>query len=424
MRDCFKWKFVGDQEADAVAQDVYDNDPEFGGARFFDLMRAFGPWVPQQPTEGLPPAIATYLRTDYKLPAWCDLAALRRAQEAYQPNAEIGKIVLAASSLPVLYISPDIAATLMGTGRLVLKVRNRLQETQTFVEVAMAPGALAGPGQSWQWMRKIRMTHAILRLMATLARPGRGAALAFGEADPHDPEHPLSVLRSQLSLSAQPAVAMSQLDLAYVLQTFAWVMVTSRNELGFPMGSTERDDHIRAWSIVGHMIGIVDDLLPGSDLTAVADRAENIFESVRSNFLTDAAAEAKSPRTCDDPLAERRLFEGGRILTEALLVVLVDVLRTCVPDRLRRWVLRFEWLDDALQSLPHTLVRGLVGRETARVLRVDRAPFLHWLIGRAALLFIDLRKWNERAGSQAHEAGAGLGLEVSSPASSLPRGLF
>jgi hypothetical protein len=88
----------------------------------------------------------------------------------------------------------------------------------------------------------------------------------------------------------------------------------------------------------------------------------------------------------------------------ALIVVALDVQNQTFPEEWG-WIKRWRWIDDALQDMPRVLVRQLAGVPTARMLYLGRAPFLHWLICRVALLLVDLRKWRNR-----DVGGSGIGV--------------
>ena len=121
--------------------------------------------------------IAAYLGKPYDLQGW-DLARIERAQQSFQRHKHVVRAILAVYSLPVLYIHPEIALTLMGTGRLLDHVRMRLDETQLFVDVVMSPRSLSddkSPGRNW--VRKVRLMHAIRRALSdSPVRPPHGPA--------------------------------------------------------------------------------------------------------------------------------------------------------------------------------------------------------------------------------------------------------
>ena len=229
-------------------------------------------------------------------------------------------------------------------------------------------------------MRKIRLTHAVTRAVARL---GKACNPPAPGGHPHQLvfEDALEVLHANIDYSQAEDVPLDQVELAFTVLTFSWAMVDGLARLGVGMEPSENEDHIYAWAAIGHMLGVQDELLPRGTGTAVQE-ARRLFERIRQGLLAPG-----------DPIG--RVIEGaesGRQLMAALNVILVDAQRENIPDRFRRWA-RIRWIEAALQDLPHTLVRKLCGRETARVLRVGRAPLLHWIVGQIALCLIDLRTW-------------------------------
>jgi hypothetical protein len=231
--------------------------------------------------------------------------------------------------------------------------------------------------------------HAIRRYIAKLTCP-----IA------HDP---LEVLHRHIPdwSSERDDEPVDQIEVAYVMLTFSWVVVDGLRKLRVPMSEQQSRDHIYLWAMVAHMLGVVDELLPrqpGEEL----EFAQALFERVRGGCLAagdDRLAVGhelwKEPRAAH---VQRAGLEAGRQLMAVLLVVALDVQRATFPERWR-WVQRQRWIDDALMDLPRFLVRRLAGVPTARLLYVGRVPFLHWLICKLALWLVDLRSWSTRTES-------------------------
>lgn len=373
---------IGDPEADELIQRVQHGRP----AILFRLMTEVMRWEPASANVASSISeIDAFLLQPYRAPRWFNKAVkarVLRAQHKYQANRNVARIVLANYSLPALYIHPDIALALIGTGRLATHVRDRLDHTQAFVDAVMKPGALLSGDDSWRWICKVRLSHAIRRALAKVPRDQLRPALA-GLVD----GDPLAQLHRKVEWSKRHDEPVDQVELAYVLLTFSWVVADGVARLGYSyrMWRTEREDHIQAWAVIGHMLGIVDELLPGSPCMDVGD-AQKLFEMLRQEWLDRG-----------DPLPEPGMspqpgVEEGRLLMAALMVVLVDVLRENIPGPLRGLVAGWPWLDLAIQDLPRTLVYKLAGTPTARLLHVAPAPLLHWIVCRLLILVIDLRK--------------------------------
>lgn len=379
---------VGDVGADEIVRRIrtFCTDDELG-----QLPREIFCWQPGRQVarntreERMWMEIAAYLSTPYEVKGW-DLERVERAQVAYKERKNIARAILAVYSLPALYIHPEIALTLMGTGRLLDHVRSRLDETQLFVDVMMSPKSLSGeksPGRTW--IRKVRLMHAIRR------------ALSVSKACSQNDS--LEVLHRHVDWDGRDDKPVDQVEVAYVMLTFSWVVVDGLAKLGYPMTDKESRDHVYTWGLIAHMIGVVDELLPvekGQEIEA----AQALFERIRLGCLAGGGDKKTGRRAWHDSgtEAERRAgYEGGRQLMAALLVVALDVQNETLPDKWR-WIKGVRWIDEALQDLPRVLVRHLAGVPTARMLYLGRAPFLHWLICRLALRLVDLRNWrSERA---------------------------
>lgn len=383
-------KTRGDAPADAVIEKI---QARCGEMVVFHLMSDMMKWHPGTDPERLDPDLIAFIEQAYERPAWFSEARVRLAQKNYQKNKNPTRVVLGAYSLPALYLDPDIALTLIGTGQLSTHVRRRLGHTQDFVDAVMAPGALDGPGVGWRWIRKVRLTHAIRRALAKLPqdRGHNGTSDSvrgfFGGQVRDDP---LAVLHAKVDWRQRhDDEPIDQLELAYVMLTFSWVVVDGVSRLGPRYGMTRpaREAHIHTWAVVGNMLGIVDQLLPGIEPRGSDAHAKLLFETLRERHL-EKGDPLPAPNTEPPPG-----IEEGRQLMAALLVVLVDVTRENIPDAFRTWVQNSRWLDNVLQDLPRMLIYKLAGTPTARMLHVTPPPLLHWIICRIVTLVVDLRTW-------------------------------
>jgi hypothetical protein len=306
-----------------------------------------------------------------------DWNRIRRAQELFGRFQQSGLLVLGCASLPACYANTGVALVLMGSGRLSVQVRRRLMETIAFLTKVMSPGSL-GPESSAPgalWVRKVRLMHAIMRRL-TLA-----GATAFPDLKEDSPSAFLLALdwSEKAKTGRQP---IDQLELGYVLLTFSWVLVRGFGALRIRMSRKEMDDHIYAWAVIGHGLGIKEELRPRT-----AKAAQKLFERIRGQFEAGT--------------------EEGRLLTAALLVFVmlrqVEAIKEFLPANRQPWQ---QWLitrikpfgEAVLESLARTFVRDLAGRQTANRMWVARAPFIHWLIGamlRALMTLIEMRRWSD-----------------------------
>ena len=391
---------VGDEDADRLMETIVGEHGLHALAALLDFL--FG-WTPgtafPTPCPGVPAGVVTtaekFLRDadlpDDAAPGGVDWVRIRRAQDFYQPYHLSGLMVLGCASLPACYANPGVALVLMGSGRLSIQVRQRLTQTITFLSTVMTPGNL-GPGKNAPgalWIRKVRLMHAIMRRLA-LAN-----ATPFSSLTEEKPSNVL--LKLDWNKNSDPgAIPIDQLQLGFVLLTFAWLLVRGFATLGITMSAAQRDDHIYTWAVVGYGLGIDADLRPLSS----AD-ARELFERIRARFEAGT--------------------EEGRLLTAALVVYIVFRQREAISEflprkrpRLLQWLIRRTkpFAEACLESLARTLVRELAGTQTANRLWIARAPLVHWVLGEAARAVMTLAEMRgrkdwlpRRLGGEAREKG-------------------
>lgn len=372
--DLERYRRMGDSGTDAIVERAWPTDKSAQE----ELMRNLGRWEPGSSMCLLPPEFQEFLCRPVQWPSWACPVRLGRAQVAYASRRLRARIVLAHASLPIVYLYAETSLTLTLTGQLLQHPRRRLLETIRFVEVLMTPESFENGGHGPQWVRKVRLTHALVRktIREKMARGGGRAGVSAGRGL----RSPEMAMLKVIDRNVSDAMPLDQLELAFVLQTFGWVIVDGLPRMGkaFPDEQSE-EDHLHAWAMIGAALGIEQALLPASK-----PLARKLFEHLRSELLKggDPLKHYKS-----DPLDTRL---AGRLLTAALYTILVQIMRERLPSPYRNWLLRFHWLDEALQALPRTLMRRLCGVESARHLRIGPAPFLHWLIGEFALRLVDI----------------------------------
>jgi hypothetical protein len=403
----------GDPEADAVVRAMaatFDGDTGALAAELGRLPARVFRWTSGQPRphpedagRRLTPVemakdeerwllIEDYLRKPYALTR-SQLDLLRAAQDTYADKANLARAIFGIYGLPVLYVHPEIALTLAGSGRLIEQVRRRINETQKFVDVVMERGSFesADPrSDARTWIRKVRLMHAIRR---ELARSG----------DVH-PDNPLVCMNRHVHWQERDDEPIDQVEVAFVMLIFSWVVVDGLPRLGrrFRMTRDEARNHVLAWGVIAQMLGVRPELTPSAE-SALED-AEALYETIRArNLATGHYRKSKQSqawtRACEDEVRHESIVQAGlaagRQLMAALMVVAIDLQNEHWPQtRGMQWVRRQPLLVAALQDLPRVLVRKLAGRQVAELLYLGRAPFLHWLVCEIGLMFIDLREWD------------------------------
>lgn len=154
-------------------------------------------------------------------------------------------------------------------------VRNTLRPpSSAFGRFLWGPGFLAAV--------KVRYFHAQMRFFVENAARRRGATL--------------------------PDTPINQEDLAYTLLTFGYVIPLGLEKLGCMLTPEDKHGFLHLWRLVGHLMGIGDDLL-----TDDWDQAKELYEKIKSR------QQARS--------------DNGVKLTNALCTFVADLLPTWLPFR-------------------------------------------------------------------------------------------
>jgi hypothetical protein len=331
-----------------------------------------------KPGEGSPPDA---LKEDFAerdpLPEWAmrhgGYERLRRAQEVFAQREMAAFVVLGFASLPACYRQPQIAELLAHSGRLAVQVFRRLRETADFVGAVARPGAFEPDGLGLLWCRKVRLMHAAMRFLARLEP----------EPVPSPTGHELQDFLLQRPYTPADSEPIDQSELAFVLQTFGHLSVRGLRALRIRLSPDEAADWLFFWSVVGHLLGVCDELLPRPDAgggpDAIEARAQQLYETI------DAWNHARGG-----------VSDHGRLLTATLLVSMREALLRATPslavlqDGVGRWhPLRWlprvavERIDRMIRvvvsSAPRSFTRLMLGRRSAEELGVERAPLLHYL---------------------------------------------
>ena len=341
----------GDAQVDPLLEELMKDHGELALAGLLEVMFRWMPGQPFRPDPANLPAALIAAATEFlehddvlggafgARPV--DWDRIRRAQDFYDLHKPLGMLILGCGSLPACYSFPGVAMVLMGSGRLSVQVRSRLVETSSFLAEVMKPGSLGAGGQfkGNQWIRKVRLMHGLMRrlLLADATRfedRAEDTAVNF-------------LLRFDWSGRAtKEDFPIDQVELGFVLLTFSWMVIRGLRILWVGMSSTQRDDYIYAWSVIGHGLGIEPVMRPET-----ASEAEALFDLLREDYEQGT--------------------EEGRLLVAALVVYLIFRLRQGIREMLPPWLLRFlaahfrRFGSGCLESLARTFVRVFTGADTA-----------------------------------------------------------
>jgi hypothetical protein len=250
----------------------------------------------------LPACIQDYLAHQSGLPSWADPVRIQRAEEFFSRHGVCATMILSCASLPECYAAAKGVQVLHMTARLATDPTRRIAETGQMVLQVMAPGGLSPNGDGVRIAQKVRLMHAAVRQLI----------LSSGQWD---------------EAWGRP---INQEDMAGTLMTFSWTMLDAMRKLGVSIAAEDADAYIHAWNVVGHLLGVRDELLP-----ADSTEAEALITAVRRRQFAPSAA--------------------GRELAGAL----VELLHREIP---------------LFRDLPEALIRHFLGDEVGDILGLANAP--------------------------------------------------
>jgi hypothetical protein len=294
-------RLVGDPLADDLVGPLLDD----GSASLVSSMLATMRTSHDVINDELPIDVAEYLEISGELPSWADPAKLEAAEDFFGRAGFPIVIGLFCYSLPEAYAAEKGAQVLARTGRLDSDARRRILETGQFVIDVMAPGGLAPGGAGIHAAQRVRLMHAAIRHLILFH--GHEGDRAWNGAWGHP---------------------INQEDLVATELSFAVTATEALPKLWYEVEDDDAEAFLHAWKVVGHLLGVREDLQP----VDVADAAA-LADSVRRRHF------GPSPE--------------GRELTEALIELLDE-------------------LDagEHLDGMNRTMIRHLVGDETADLLGV------------------------------------------------------
>jgi len=198
--------------------------------------------VPEQ----LPPEIQDYLAESLALPEWADMGKIKRGQQLYETWGVLITLCLFCASLPASYAAADGVKVLYLTGRLDTDPRRRVMETGQFLIDVLAVGGLDDEhGTGRRTIQRVRLMHAAVRHLI-MARSDQGAPPVCGD------EPPL--------WHKDWGTPINQEDLAGTRLAFSYIVANSLPRLGVRLPTTDVDAYLHLWNVIGHLMGIDDEL--------------------------------------------------------------------------------------------------------------------------------------------------------------------
>ncbi|OBI82709.1 hypothetical protein A9X00_07110 [Mycobacterium sp. 1245805.9] len=296
---------MGDERADDVVKKVFKRDVNEVNRIMRTLVRNDQP----APTD-LPKELRGYLKTSLSLPDWADAAKIKQGQEVFEEYGLFITLCLFCASLPSAYADSDAVKVLYLTAQLDTDARRRVLETGQFLIDVCTVGGLNTNGKGLRAIQHVRLMHAAVRHLIedrAAKHPGMWNYRDWG-------------------------VPINQEDMAATILSFWYVVGDPLRALGVPLSPKEIDAYLHLWTVIGHLMGVVDEMRPHN-----ATEANALLDTIKRRRFT------ASPE--------------GQHMTRALLALLDQLTPTQTFDK----------------TIP-PLIRHLIGDKTADLLLV---PPLH-----------------------------------------------
>lgn len=188
-----------------------------------------------------------YFTASAQLPDWADQNLIKKGEEFYARFGPEISMLLNVKSLPLCYACAHGARVLYDTGRLMDHGGNldplarRLMETAQMVVYTMMPGGLAPGGKGVVTVQKVRLIHASIRyyLKNPATNPQGWDTETLGEP-------------------------INQEDMAGTLMSFSALILDGLKQMHLEVSDEEAAAYMHCWSVVGHLTGVEQDLIPTS----------------------------------------------------------------------------------------------------------------------------------------------------------------
>jgi ER-bound oxygenase mpaB/B'/Rubber oxygenase, catalytic domain len=232
----------------------------------------------------LPSEVVELVAVASEIPSWVDWASVERGGAIFVRAGLAAGVVLGMSSLLLGYASPGGNKPLVFSGRLQAHAARRLAETTRFVHEVSRAGGMRASGGGFASTVKVRVMHAHVRRM--IGQTGRWNASLWGEP-------------------------INQHDMLATTLLFGVAALVGMRQLGYDVNTTEAEDVVHLWRLVGHVIGVDAQLLPANHAEAL--RVATMIRDTQGAPDDDARALAKAlfsarATTATNP-RERRLAE-------------------------------------------------------------------------------------------------------------------
>src|ERR1700761_4553906 len=235
---------LGDPVADMPVAAVLER----GGVDAVNAMMQTLVRVDQLVPAALPDEIRASRDEPLPLPEWADMGKINRGQQLFETWGLEIACCLFCASLPSAYAAAKGVKVLYMTAQLDTNARRRVMETGQFLIDAANVGGLNDDGKGRRTIQRVRLMHAAVRHLIK----------ARNEVTP-GMWHP------------DWGIPINQEDLAGTRMSFSYVFSEPMRRLGVRVPAKDVDAYLHLWNVIGHLLGVRDELLvhDAADATAL-----------------------------------------------------------------------------------------------------------------------------------------------------------
>jgi hypothetical protein len=253
---------LGDPVGDAAIRSIFEHQ-DVPALNAFMGQRVANDELPND----LPEEIRRFLSDTSALPWWADPRRIRDAERLFNLYGLVSLVSLICASLPECYTMRTGVRILDLTGQLGEHTNRRLHQTAVMVLAVMGRHGLQPDGRGIRQAQKVRLIHSAIRyrILGAIGAPGAPASAGA--------EVPVLIPGSVRSVNdviahrqfdwdiARDGFPINQEDLAFTLLTFGFVIPRGMLTLGIELTDDEFKSFLHAWNVVGHIMGVDDDLM-------------------------------------------------------------------------------------------------------------------------------------------------------------------
>lgn len=190
--------------------------------------------------EAFPEVLRQYFTRVSDEAALVDKDLTQAGSRLFQQHAPSLMAMLGALSLPYCYASGDGVQVLYLSKRIKDNPGKRLLETAAFVLDVCSPGAFEPAGKALRSIAKVRLMHAAIRYYTNKSGSWKGK---WGKP-------------------------INQEDMAGTNLAFSLIAIRGLRKMGHPITVEQAWNYLKLWNVVGKLMGIREELLPGNNREA------------------------------------------------------------------------------------------------------------------------------------------------------------